>query len=97
TFGGGAPGVPGTLTISVVSSKPTLVWSAPTTGGAVTAYILEVGLAPGLKNLGAFTLPASPTTVTTGMPPRGTYYFRVKAQNGSGTSASTNEVKLIVP
>jgi hypothetical protein len=97
TFGGGAPGVPGTLTISVVALQPKLVWSAPATGGAVTAYILEVGLAPGLKNLGVFTLPASPTTLTIGMPSRGTYYFRVKAQNSSGISAPTNEVKLIVP
>ena len=97
TFGGGAPGVPGTLTITVIASEPRLLWSAPVTGGTVTAYILEAGLAPGLKNLGAVPLPASPTTLAFGMPPTGTYYFRVKAQNSAGTSSSTNEVKLIVP
>jgi hypothetical protein len=29
--------------------------------------------------------------------PRGTYFLRVRAKNGSGTSTPSNEVRLVVP
>jgi hypothetical protein len=94
--GGGAPGVPGTLSITV-TTQTTMVWSAPTTGGSVTGYIVEIGSAPGLKNYGSFPLPASPTRFTGGVAPRGTYYIRIRAQNSAGISGPTNEVRLVVP
>jgi hypothetical protein len=99
TFGTGAavPGAPRTLTVAVVLSKTVMTWAAPTTGGSLTAYILEAGSAPGLKDLGVFTLSGSLTVLSTAVPPRGTYYFRVRAQNSAGIGSSTNEAKLVVP
>ncbi len=73
----------------------TLTWTAPTTGGAVTGYTLELGIASGVTNA-SYPLTAA-TTVTTPALPRGTYFMRIKAKNAAGTSAPSNEVKLVVP
>jgi hypothetical protein len=63
-------------------------------GGSITGYILEVGTIRGAANLGGPTLTASSTTASA---PRRTYFLRIRANSGSGTSAATNEVKLVVP
>ena len=66
-------------------------------GGSITRCILEVGTTPGAVNLGGATLAASSTTLRTAVLPRGTYFLRVRAKNGSGTSAPSNEVRLVIP
>ena len=68
----GAPGAPGGLTLSTASSRLTLSWTAPTGGGSVAGYILEVGSVSASANGGSFALPASSTTLSTALPPRGT-------------------------
>jgi hypothetical protein len=74
-----------------------LTWIAPTTGGSVTSYLVEAGSAPGLTDLGSFPLASVSTTLTGSAPPKGTYYLRVRAENGAGISGPTNEAKLIEP
>ncbi|MEZ5289730.1 MAG: fibronectin type III domain-containing protein [Vicinamibacterales bacterium] len=73
----------------------TFSWSAPTTGGAPTGYILEAGSAPGLANLA--TLPLPTTSYTVAGVPRGTYFLRVRAVNAIGPGPASNEVQLNVP
>jgi hypothetical protein len=97
TFGAGVPGVPGTLSSTMTATTITLMWAVPATGAGVTAYVLEVGTAPGLKDRGTFTLSATATALSGSKPVQGTYYFRVKAQNSAGTGGATNEVKVVVP
>jgi predicted phage tail protein len=88
------PLAPSALTATVSGGVVTLRWGA---GGnaANVAYILEAGSAPGQSNivsasLGALTGIATPA-------PSGTYYVRVRAQNGCGVSAPSNELVITVP
>ncbi len=90
------PGAPTNLVASVLGNTATFSWTAPSSGGAVSNYLLIAGLTPGFAvPLGSLPLPASTTTGIPGIPP-GTYYVRVLAQNAGGTSAATNEVPLTV-
>ena len=91
------PGVPGTLSSTMTTTTMKLTWAVPTTGTSVTAYLLEAGSAPGAKDRGTLTLSASGTVLSGNKPPRGTYYFRVRAQNAAGIGGSTNEVKIVIP
>ncbi|MBZ5555735.1 MAG: fibronectin type III domain-containing protein [Acidobacteriia bacterium] len=96
TAGATAPGAPSGLTTTASGSSVTLTWSAPSSGDPVVTYIIEAGSASGLANLASFATGSTVTTFSTGGVPNGTYYVRVKAQNGSGTSAASNEAVLVI-
>jgi Rieske Fe-S protein len=80
------PGVPGTVTTTVLGSSVVRVnWAAPTTGGAPTLYLVErkkgsagvfepAGTAPG--DAGSFE--------ATGLEHNSQYFFRVQASNEGG-------------
>jgi hypothetical protein len=91
-----APGVPTNLTVSVVDSTVTLNWSAPSTGGQATSYVLEAGRTPGSSNLAVFDTGNGSTSFTAAPVAPGTYFVRVKARNAAGTSAASNEVIAVV-
>jgi hypothetical protein len=91
-----APGAPGGLSTSAAGSTVTLSWSAPSSGGAPTAYIIEAGSSPGLANLANFSTGSTATTFSAGGVGAGSYYVRVKAINAAGASAPSNESLLIV-
>ncbi len=86
----GAPGAPTALTESGSAATVTLRWQAPASGGAVTAYQIEAGSAPGLSNL-AVVQTGNIQSFSTPIP-AGTYYVRVRALNGSGPGPVSNEV-----
>ncbi|MCX6551112.1 MAG: S8 family serine peptidase [Acidobacteria bacterium] len=94
--GGSAPGAPGGLTASSSGSNIVLSWNAPSSGGAPTGYIIEAGSSPGLANLANFSTGSTATSFSAGGVGAGTYYCRVKASNGSGTSGPSNEATLVV-
>jgi len=88
--GRGAPERPTNLTQVNRSGAVQLRWVAPSTGVVPTGYVIEAGSAPGLANLASIQVgPVS--TFTTTAPP-GTYYVRVRAINGRGSSQSSNEI-----
>lgn len=84
------PGAPRNLTSSGSGSTVTLRWAAPSTGGTPTAYLIEVGSASGLSNLGVFNV-GGITTLTTPVP-SGTYYVRIRALNGAGQGSASNQI-----
>ncbi len=59
-----------------------------------TAYEIEAGTAPGVKNL--VTIPVVDTRLSVGSVPPGVYYLRVRAINTIGTSAPSQEIRLVV-
>lgn len=80
------------LTGQVNGVNALFAWTAPSTGGAVTDYVLEAGRSPGASDAATVTLPASAASYSaTGVP--GTYFVRVRARNACGSAAS-NEVMV---
>jgi hypothetical protein len=90
-----APNAPGTLggIVNANSSLVALAWSAPATGCAPTAYVLQVGSSPGLTNLATLSVASTSFSVNA---PAGIYYVRVVATNSFGSSTPSNELIVSV-
>jgi hypothetical protein len=74
----------------------TMKWGAPASGVA-TSYIIEASSqAGGAANLANFNTGNSKLSLDVPNVPNGTYYVRVRALAGCGTSATSNEVALVV-
>ncbi|WP_395700282.1 hypothetical protein [Aquabacterium sp.] len=92
------PGAPNAVAASVSGSTISLAWTAPSGGGAPTAYTIEAGSRSGLgpANLANFSTGSTATTFSTAGVPAGTYFVRVRATNGSGAGIASNEVMVVV-
>ena len=81
-----------TLSAQRQGQTVTLSWSDP---GNATHFDVEVGSAPGLRNL--LVASREGTTLTsTGVPP-GRYYVRVRAINEIGRSVPSADLVVVVP
>jgi len=88
-----APGMP-SLTVRRVNSVVRLAWSEADTGNAnITSYRITRGIASGAETL-LTSVSGNQTTYndTTATDPTKTYYYKVLAVNGVGTSCGNNEV-----
>ena len=92
---GGVPGAPASLRATVNGASVSLTWSAPTTGGTPSGFVVEIGSAPGLKNIASTTYPGNSTSASQ-VVPAGTAYVRVRAISVAGMSDASNEVKVTV-
>jgi hypothetical protein len=90
------PGAPRTLQAAATGSSVLLTWAAPTDGGAPTSYSIEAGSGPGAANVANLATGSTAVAFGAGGVPDGTYYVRVRASNGVGISAPSNEVTLVV-
>ena len=86
------PGAPTGLIASITGSTVTVQWQPPAGGSAPVSYVVEAGSAAGASNIGRFPTGPSPTTLIATNVAAGTYFVRVRAVNGSGESAPSNEV-----
>lgn len=87
------PGAAFNLTSSITATGIVISWSAPTSGGAATGYLLDGGVSPGTT---AATLPSATTSLTLPLLPAGTYYIRIRATNAFGVGPSSSELALVV-
>ncbi|HZP49300.1 MAG TPA: alkaline phosphatase family protein [Vicinamibacterales bacterium] len=92
----GVPGTPTSLAATTSGSTIGLTWKAPTTGGAPTNYVLQVGTGPGLTDIGSASTGSLATSLTLNNVTAGTYYLQVAAQNSAGTSAPSNQIAVAV-
>ena len=73
-----------------------LQWAAPAHGGVPTTYVIEAGSARGLADLAHFSTGSLATSFSASGIAAGVYYVRVRASNGAGISAGSNEAVLSV-
>jgi beta-glucanase (GH16 family) len=92
----GVPSAPSSLTGNVVGDAVTLFWQGGTSGCPASAYVIEAGSGPGSSDLANFSTGSSATTFAVTGVIGGTYYVRVRAMTSAGTSAPSNEVRLVV-
>jgi subtilisin-like proprotein convertase family protein len=89
-----APGAPGGLRSSVHGSTVTLEWNAAS--GGPTSYVVEAGSSSGRVDLVVSdTGNAGTSLVATGVGV-GSYFVRMRAHNGCGAGAASNEVIVVV-
>lgn len=93
---GAEPQAPALAPAVVVGNAVTLSWTLPVESTAATGYRLEAGSQPGLADILTSGLGAAPSFGASGVP-AGRYYVRIRALNGNGVSAPSNEVIVDVP
>jgi hypothetical protein len=91
-----APNAPTNLVAGVNGSTVTLTWTAAQIGEIPTSYVVEAGSTSAATDLvSSDTGSVAPTLIAANVP-AGTYYVRVRARNGAGRSAPSNEVVVSV-
>jgi hypothetical protein len=86
------PTAPSNLTFTVSGQVVVLNWTA--SANSPSQYIIQAGFAPGQT---ALSVPVSAATTSfTASAGAGTYFVRVVASNGDGSSAPSNEVTIVV-
>jgi hypothetical protein len=87
---------PTNLAASVSGGIVSLTWGPPADGPQVDLQRVVAGSAPGLSDLATFNLTMSATSFATAAPP-GIYFVRVISDNQCLSTASSNEVRVVVP
>ena len=87
------PSPPSGLVFTVSGSTVTLGWNASI---GATSYILEAGSSPGRSDIVVSDTGNTARVLVATNVGRGTYFVRVSGRNASGTSASSNEVAIVV-
>lgn len=90
------PTMPTGVSHTKAADVATLTWAAAPASDFVTTYVIEAGSAPGANNQGTFVAPATATSFQRKAPP-GTYFVRLFARNGCGTSAPSQEITVTIP
>lgn len=89
-----APGPVLDLAYQVNGRDVTLTWRVTP---PVRGFVIEVGSATGVTDIGRFPIGFAASTVTAvGVPP-GTYFVRVRGVNGTVVGPPSNEVVIVVP
>jgi hypothetical protein len=77
----------------IYAADVSLTWDAPTTGGAVSGYIVYWSTtSEGYSDAYSITVVGDNSATVTGLDETNTYYFIVKAYNAVGVGPASNEV-----
>jgi hypothetical protein len=90
------PSAPTNLQATVSGSTVTLSWQPPVTGAPITTYILEVGQSPATPT-NLLVAPLGPGLSFSANAPSGTYFVRMRAQNGAGVGPPGEQITVVVP
>jgi Metallo-peptidase family M12B Reprolysin-like/Bacterial Ig domain len=90
-----APNPPTTLTAAAEGLNVTLAWTPALSGSAPDSFSVEIGSSVGITTLPTQSVSWPATTLSLVLP-AGTYYTRVRAVNGTGTSAPSPESSVVV-
>jgi len=88
------PSAPANLTYQKSGRTVTLSWTG---ASGATQYRIAAGSRAGTSDLAVIDTGSTQTTFTATNVPDGTYYVRVSAVAGGGTSAASNEIAVTVP
>jgi hypothetical protein len=89
-----APAAATDLAVRTTGATATLAWSAASTGGGPDEFVVEATAAPSATSwvrVGS----AGPRTTFQATAPAGWYLVRIRARNGCGESAASNEVVVV--
>ncbi|MEZ5291337.1 MAG: carboxypeptidase regulatory-like domain-containing protein [Vicinamibacterales bacterium] len=89
-----APDAPYNVEPAVIAGRLTLTWLPPDHGPRPTSYLLEVGTAAGLSNIGVLPVAANLFQFD-GVPP-GVYFVRLRSRVGSVAGPPTDDVLMVV-
>src|SRR5262245_31546747 len=85
-----SPAAPTLLAASSSGSPVALKWTAPTTGGPPSGYIIEAGSVSGAANLATLPTGSTATSYSTTGVSAGTYFVRVRATNSAAVHRGTS-------
>jgi subtilisin family serine protease len=91
------PGVPRLGEATVTGSNVSLSWEPAATGVPPTHFVVTASYSAGGPVIASFSRAAPQTTAVVTNVPTGTYFVRVRAVNGAGPSAMSNEITVTVP
>lgn len=89
------PPLPPLPTAQISGRRVDFTWTQPPGSPLPTAYVLEIGTARGLSDLGIVELGPGLTLTVSGVPP-GSYCVRVRARNTAGVSQVSSEMFIDV-
>ena len=93
-----APGVPTSVTATAGNAGATVSWTAPTTGGAPTSYVITPYI--GSQAQATTTVSGNPPNTTgqvSNLTPGTQYTFTVKAANAGGSSSESAQSNPVTP
>jgi subtilisin family serine protease len=90
------PGAPTGLAVTVAGSEAAFTWTAPSTGGPTTGYLLLASATSGGPTIAALPFAAPASAATVRAIPAGTYLVRLAATNTGGAGPLSNEVTVTV-
>jgi hypothetical protein len=88
------PGAPGNFVASMSGTTLTFTWTAPTSGGAPTTYVISAGSSfnsSNLANVGVGNVLTYSVPAISSLLPTGSYFARLFAVNATGASDPSDE------
>ncbi|HQZ37783.1 MAG TPA: fibronectin type III domain-containing protein [Vicinamibacterales bacterium] len=86
---------PENFAVTTTGATAVFSWTPPLTG-EVSRYVVEAGMSPGLADVATFVNAAPATSLVVPAVPPGTYFVRVRAENGDGPGAPSSSMSLIM-